>query len=49
LARGTFYAFTEGLLRAVKIQTPLCLSYHPSSPPDESEVLQKAERARAFV
>src|SRR6478735_6429803 len=49
LPRGVFYAFTEGLPAAIKIQTPLCLSHHPSSPPDESEVLAKAERSRHFA
>ncbi len=49
LPRGVFYAFTEGLSAAVKIQTPLCLSHHPSSPPDESEVLERAERSRRLL
>jgi DNA helicase HerA-like ATPase len=49
LPRGVFYAFTEGLTAPVKIQTPLCLSHHPSSPPDEAEVLGKAERSRGLV
>jgi len=49
LQRGVFYAFTEGMSAAVKIQTPLCLSYHPSSPPDEAEVLAKAEVSRGLV
>jgi hypothetical protein len=49
LPKGTFYAFTEGLAAAVKIQTPLCLSYHPSSPPDEGEILVKAEESRKLA
>jgi hypothetical protein len=49
LPRGTFYAFTEGLAAPQKIVTPLCLSHHPASPPDESEVLARAQRSRAVV
>lgn len=49
LPRGVFYAFTEGLPAAIKIQTPLCLSHHPSSPPDETEILSKAEVSRRLV
>jgi hypothetical protein len=49
LPRGVFYAYTEGLSAAVKIQTPLCLSHHPASPPDEEEVLRKADAAREFL
>jgi GTPase SAR1 family protein len=49
LPRGVFYAFTEGLSAATKIQVPLCLSHHPPSPPDEDEVRLKAERSRALI
>jgi len=49
LPRGVFYAFTEGLPSAIKIQTPLCLSHHPSSPPDEDEVMIRAERSKALL
>ena len=49
LPRGVFYAFTEGLPAAVKVQTPLCLSHHPASPPAEDEVLKKAEQSRKLV
>jgi hypothetical protein len=49
LARGCFYAFTDGLTAPLKIEVPLCLSYHPSNPPDETEVRDKAVRSRAIV
>lgn len=43
LSTGQFYGATEG--RAFrKLATPLCLSYHPASPPTEAEVLERARR-----
>jgi hypothetical protein len=41
LSTGQFYAAIEGSA-FVKIQTPLCLSYHPSSPLTAEEVLARA-------
>lgn len=45
LPRGQFYAVSESLTPPIKILTPLCLSYHPSSPLDESEVLTRATQS----
>ena len=43
LRTGQFYGAAEG--RAFrKLATPLCLSYHPASPPTEAEVLERARR-----
>ncbi|MEB3359478.1 MAG: hypothetical protein VKK04_22325 [Synechococcales bacterium] len=49
LSRGQFYAVSEALPTLIKIQSPLCLSYHPSSPPDELEVLALAQASRAAI
>lgn len=49
LPKGCFYVYTEGLQAAVKVQVPLCLSHHPASPPDESEIHAKAVRSRAIA
>jgi hypothetical protein len=49
LPRGCFYAFTGGFAAPLKIQTSLCLSHHPSSPPDEAEIHAMAVRSRALV
>ncbi len=49
LAKGQFYAVSEALSTPTKIQTPLCLSYHPSSPPDELEVLALAKASRKAI
>ena len=38
LSTGTFYTAVDGG-RFVKVDTPLCLSYHPKSPPTEDEVI----------
>ncbi|MDV3351893.1 ATP-binding protein [Leptothoe sp. LEGE 181152] len=46
LPRGQFYAISESLASPVKIQSPLCLSYHPATPPDEEEVLKRAKASR---
>ncbi|ESA33985.1 atpase [Leptolyngbya sp. Heron Island J] len=45
LKRGQFYVASESLNPPVKIATSLCLSHHPSTPLDESEVLYSAQRA----
>ncbi|MFM7439597.1 MAG: ATP-binding protein, partial [Snowella sp.] len=42
LDKGQFYAVSENLKPPRKILTPLCLSYHPATPLDESEVLKRA-------
>ncbi|WP_055476759.1 helicase HerA domain-containing protein [Gordonia sp. HS-NH1] len=41
LPAGTFYIASEGG-RFTKAETPLCLTYHPSSPPTEDEVVDLA-------
>ncbi|MFE0750435.1 helicase HerA domain-containing protein [Gordonia sp. NPDC058843] len=41
LPAGTFYIASEGG-RFTRAETPLCLTYHPSSPPTEDEVLELA-------
>lgn len=46
LAVGQFYVYSDGFSAPKKIQTPLCLSQHPSSPPSEEEVLMIAQQSR---
>jgi hypothetical protein len=46
LERGQFYAVSASLIPPTKILTPLCLSYHPSTPLDELEVLNRAKASR---
>jgi DNA helicase HerA-like ATPase len=41
LTRGTFY-FGSGPEKPRKVSTSLCLSYHPSTPPSEAQVLELA-------
>jgi hypothetical protein len=43
LKRGSFY-FGTGQQKPRKVTTSLCLSYHPSTPPSETEVLEAARR-----
>jgi len=45
LGTGQFYASGEGF-SFQKVQTPLCLSYHPRSPLTTEEVVQRARRNR---
>jgi DNA helicase HerA-like ATPase len=42
LSKGEFYFSTEGSFRPFKIRTPLCLSWHPPTPPTGEQVIQKA-------
>jgi hypothetical protein len=44
LKRGTFY-FGSTPDKPVKVTTSLCLSYHPSTPPSEADVLDVARRS----
>lgn len=44
LKRGQFYVASESLNPPVKVATSLCLSHHPSTPLDESEVLQRTRQ-----
>ena len=46
LPRGQFYLTTEGADRPMKLQTPLCLTHHPASPPTEEEIIACAARCR---
>jgi DNA helicase HerA-like ATPase len=48
LPRGQFYMGTEGT-SFVKVATPMCLSYHPSSAPTEEEVLTRAHQGTVPV
>ena len=45
LPRGTFY-FGTGAEKPRKIATSLCLSYHPSTPPTEAQVLELARSSK---
>jgi hypothetical protein len=49
LSRGQFYLHNADadFTHPIKILTPLCLSYHPSSPLDESAILKKALESRS--
>ncbi|MEM1256061.1 MAG: ATP-binding protein [Cyanobacteria bacterium P01_H01_bin.21] len=44
LKRGQFYIASENLNPPIKVATSLCLSHHPSSPLDETEVLKRARK-----
>jgi DNA helicase HerA-like ATPase len=46
LNSGQFYVFSEGLCPPVKIQAPMCLSYHPLTPLSEDDVILKASQLR---
>ena len=48
LKRGCFY-FGTGADKPRKVATALCLSYHPSTPPSETEVLEIARRSATLV
>lgn len=43
LKAGEFYFATEGSGRPVKLQTPICLTYHPANPPAPNEVIALAK------
>ncbi|HTA89811.1 MAG TPA: hypothetical protein VK745_09560 [Polyangiaceae bacterium] len=45
LPRGTFY-FGTSSEKPRKVTTSLCLSYHPSTPPTESQVLELAHKTK---
>ncbi len=47
LPSGRFYLAGKGMAAPIKIAMPLCLSHHPASPPDESDVLRRARASRA--
>lgn len=47
LSAGQFYVHSEGFAAPLKIKTPLCLSWHSASPPQESEVHSWAAAVRA--
>jgi hypothetical protein len=43
LKAGEFYFATEGSRRPGKLQTPICLTYHPANPPAPNEVIALAK------
>ena len=49
LQRGQFYAVSESFTAPMKILAPLCLSYHPSTPLDDTEVMQRAIESRNAI
>jgi hypothetical protein len=42
LSRGEFYFSTEAVARPMRIQTPICLTWHPANPLTVAEVVEKA-------
>lgn len=46
LTRGVFYTYTEGMKSPARVATRLCLSAHPPSPPNELEIIERAQRSR---
>lgn len=46
LARGTFYVHSDGMAAPARIATRLCLSAHPPSPLDETEIVERARKTR---
>lgn len=44
LSRGQFYVVSESITPPIKVVTSLCLSYHPSTPLDEEDVLKRAKQ-----
>jgi len=44
LKAGEFYFATEGSGRPGKLRTPICLTYHPPTPPTPDEVIARAKR-----
>jgi DNA helicase HerA-like ATPase len=49
LPRGVFYAYADGMKAPARVATRLCLSAHPPSPPDESEIIERAARSRELL
>jgi hypothetical protein len=47
LSKGRFYMAGMGMAAPMKVAAPLCLSHHPASPPDETDVLRRAAASRA--
>jgi DNA helicase HerA-like ATPase len=45
LSSGEFYFSSDGVKQPIKIRTPLCLSWHASTPPTAEEVMRKAREA----
>ncbi|MDH3346518.1 MAG: DUF87 domain-containing protein [Desulfobulbaceae bacterium] len=46
---GQFFLTNEKHNVPIKIQTPLCLSHHPSTPPEENSVLASAQKSRDLL
>lgn len=49
LPKGQFYIFSESINPPTKMSVPLCLSYHPATPPNESEVIKRAKASRRHL
>lgn len=46
LGRGIFYFSTEDVRRPIKIETALCLTWHPANPPTAADVVKAARATR---
>jgi len=46
LKPGQFYTYSEGMVSPMKVAVPLCLSYHPSAPLTETEILERAVKSK---
>ncbi|CAN2040793.1 ATPase AAA [Candidatus Magnetomoraceae bacterium gMMP-15] len=49
LSTGQFYFHSKNMDAPFKIATPLCLSYHPNSPLNEIEVVNRAKKSRVSL
>lgn len=49
LMPNVFYAHTDGMASPVRLAPRPCLSAHPSIPPTEHEIIQRAQRSRAHA
>jgi hypothetical protein len=47
LMPNVFYAHTEGMTSPIRVAPLPCLSAHPTTPPGEFEIIQRAQRSRA--
>lgn len=46
LPPGTFYLSSAAHPKPIKLASSLCLSHHPATPPDEKQVIERAQRNR---
>jgi len=49
LNTGEFYVYTEKLNAPLRVNVPLCLSYHPPNPLNETEVIDRARNSRSRI